>query len=140
MGIEHMEVDPVFARRSLESEMAEMGEEPLDPLMDPISEDGSVVRINLRPYKTSGGDMDKLLEAYIHSSKDFHGDTRKLEMNWERAVKLQPFPAVAMNMLMNTMREHNYPAVHHSDAYKKTYKPAYRVVWREYINFPEQGD
>ena len=49
MGSEHAVTDIASARAWLERELAEIGPGPAEPLVDPISPDGQIARIHLRP-------------------------------------------------------------------------------------------
>ncbi len=140
MGCEHMAHDPAFAYNWLERELAEMGEGPSEPVFEPISTDGEVVRVHLRPYLSSGGNINMLLDAFLRTGNHFHGETGLLEENWKSAVQICPFSTADMGQFIRKMRTNNYPAVHHSDEYKRAYKPAYRVICCKYITCQEIGD
>jgi hypothetical protein len=128
MGSEHAVSDPEAARKWLTRELAEMGDGPLEPMIDPISSEGKIVRVHLRPYVASGHDPDLLLEAFVRTANEYHGDVRMLEGYWQAAVSTANFPAVEMDEFFLSMKAQNYPAVHHSTEYEKSYRPAYRVV------------
>ena len=49
------------------------------PEIEDLSPDGKIVRVNLRPYLLSGGNIGRLFEAFVKTSKEFRGDERKLE-------------------------------------------------------------
>ena len=139
MGNRHAAPDPSSAREWLERELAEMGSGPVEPFVDPISADGEMIRVHLRPYLSSGGNIETLLDAFIHTANEFNGKTEALEVNWNSAVQTQLWPATAMDKFIAMMRLQNYPVVHHSDGYHQKYKPAYRVVWRKYFPYQEIG-
>ncbi len=139
MGSEHAALDPSSAREWLERELDEMGEGPVEPLMDPISADGEMLRVHLRPYVSSGSHIEMLLDAFLRTANDFHGEDDVLEANWESVVRTHLFPAPAMDEFIGVMKAHNFPAVHHSETYKQIYKPAYRVVWRKHFPYRENG-
>ena len=128
MGSEHAVTDTQSARNWLTRELAEMGEGLLEPLIAPISADGEIARVHLRPYIAAGHDPDLLLEAFIRTASDYHGDVRLLEQYWQAAVTTAKFPAAKMDKFFLSMKAKFYPAVHHSTEYEKLYRPAYRVV------------
>jgi hypothetical protein len=44
-----------------------------------------------------------------------------------------PFDATTVQSFFHEMREKEYPAVHHSAAYKERYAPAYRIILKEFV-------
>lgn len=46
-----------------------------------------------------------------------------------------PFSAQAFEAAHATWRAQGYPALHHSDAFRKTYRPAYRVIAKRYLPY-----
>ena len=128
MGSEHAISDPESARGWFSSELAGIGDGPPEPMIDPISADGGIVRIHLRPFIEAGHDPDLLLEAFIRTAGEYRGNVRLLEGYWQTAVALDKFPAIKMDDFIRTMKARNYSAVHHSTEYGKLYRPAYRVV------------
>ena len=128
MGSEHALSDLESARNWLIRELAEMGEGLLEPLIDPISADGGIVRVHLRPYIAAGHDPDLLLDAFIRTANEYHGNAHLLEQFWQAAVNMAHFPTAKMDEFIRSMKAQNYSAVHHSSEYEKLYRPAYRVV------------
>lgn len=132
MGSEHAVSDPESAQNWLVRELTEMGEGVLEPLIDPISADGEIVRIHLRPYVAAGHVPDLLLDAFIRTANEYRGDVHLLERFWQAAVNLEYFSAAKMEEFIRSMKTQNYPAVHHSPEYERLYHPAYRVVARAF--------
>lgn len=132
MGSEHAITDPETARKWMERESAEMGRGPVEPVIDPISPDGEIIRVHLRPYVLCGGTLEALLDAFIRTANEHHGDIHLLESYWEIAASLDAFPASVMDEFIRSMKAQNYPAVHHSSEYERLYRPAYRVILRKY--------
>ena len=128
MGSEHA----VSHRGSVESwltrEIAEMGEGIPEPLVDPISHDGEIMRIHLRPYMAAGHDPMRLLDAFIRTANEYHGDAKIIEQYWQDAVMMNRFPVPEMEDFFQGLKDKGFPAVHHSDQYEKLYRPAYRVI------------
>lgn len=127
-GSEHAVANPDSARNWLLREMAEMGEGPRESLIDPISPGGEIVRIHLRPFVAAGHDPDGLLDAFIRTANEYHGDVHMLEGFWQAAITLSNFPPEEMEDFFRSMKDQNFPAVHHSPEYEKLYRPAYRVI------------
>jgi len=128
LGSEHAVSDPEIARNWLTRELSEMGEGPPEPLIDPISPKGKIVRVHLRPFVVAGHDPDVLLDAFVRTANEHHGDLRLLEQLWQAAIATTKFPVEEMEEFIRSMREQDYPAVHHSYEYEKLYRPAYRIL------------
>lgn len=144
LGSEHALTDQVGVRRWLERELVEMGPGPDDPLLDPISADGQIVRLHLRPYLAAGGDLAVLLDAFVRTAQEFHGSVETLRRYLRYAVKIDlvgdlPFTLGAMLEFFARMENLGFPAAHHSEQYEHAYHPAYRVIHRAYLNLKE-GD
>lgn len=132
-GPGHMVKDPSSARLWLDRELAEMGEGPTEPVIDPISADGAIVRVHLRPYLAGSGDPEALLAAFLDSANQYKGEAEILEVNWVHIGKYCSFPAAEMSAFFKEMKVQGYPAVHHSEEYRKHYRPAYRVIGLKYL-------
>jgi hypothetical protein len=128
MGSEHAISDRVSVEPWLTRELVEMGEGIPEPLIDPISHNGEIVRIHLRPYVAAGHDPMMLLDAFIRTANEYHGDIRLLEQYWQNAVSMDIFPVSELDEFFRGLKEKGFPAVHHSAEYERLYKPAYRVV------------
>jgi len=133
LGSEHAISDHESAWKWMERELAEMGAGLDEPVMDPISENGQIVRMHLRPFVAQGGDPDTLLDAFNRTANEFHGDVQVLKNYWNIATAMQHFSSTEMGEFIESMQTRNYPAVHHSPEYERLYRPVYRVVWRKLI-------
>ena len=133
MGSEHAISGVAGAREWMERELSEMGTGPDEPVVDPISADGQIVRVHLRPYVLQGGDTEALLNAFIRTANEFRGDLQLLDGYWKTAMDMQHFSPAQMKSFIESMQTQNYPAVHHSPEFENLYRPAYRVVWRKFI-------
>ena len=133
LGSEHAITNPESARKWMESELAGRSAGPDESVVDPISDDGQIVRVHLRPFVSQGGDPDTLLDAFIRIANEFRGDIQVLKNYWNTATARQYFPSTEMDGFIESAQARNYPAEHHSLEYERLYRPAYRVVWRKYI-------
>jgi hypothetical protein len=131
MGSGHAVTDPESARLWLERELAEMGDGISEPLIDPISADGQMARVHLRPFVAQGGDPQKLLSAFIRTANEFRGDEETLKNEWDIATRMEIFPPAEMDAFIHSLQ--GYPAVHHSALYTQRYRPAYRVILQKYL-------
>lgn len=128
LGCEHAVPNLELARDRLRRELAEMGTGPPEPLVDPISPDGKIARIHLRPFVETGHTPYELLAAFIRTANEYHGDVRLLEGYWQAAMATEKFPAKEMTDFFQSLQEKSYPALHHSAPFEDLYRPAYRVV------------
>jgi hypothetical protein len=141
-GGEHAEPDSAAARLRLEREWAGLNETPLvgEALWTPLTPDGSIVRLNLRPYCHAGGSPDALLQAFLDGADSFSASNRAFQRAWRHLGRnLQEESAGALShtewkRMDRQMRRQGYPAVHHSQAYRQTYFPAYRILPRKQLN------
>ena len=79
LGSEHAVRDEQAVRDWLERELSEMEAGPNDPLFDPISPDGKILRIHLRPYVRAGKNPEPLLRAFIQTANEWHGSPETLK-------------------------------------------------------------
>lgn len=138
-GSEHAIADPGTAQRWLEHELGELAHGPEEPLVDPISPDGRVGRIHLRPYVASGKDLTQLLEAFLHTAHTYHGSESTLYRLWGYAecmatAGLLPFARDTLQQFFVGMQRQGLPAVHHSTAFAMAYRPAYRVICVSFLS------
>jgi len=116
---------------------------PEEPVVNPISTSGEIVRINLRPYVHAGGNQQDLLDAFIRTANEYKGFLEEFILCWAyaenmvREGNLKLFEDELTDFVAQ-MKAKAFPAVHHSELYKESYNPAYRVIalsilngWRE---------
>lgn len=138
LGSEHAVADRATAQRWLDRELAALPAGPAEPLIDPISPDGRLVRVHLRPFAAQQGDPAKLVDAFVQTANTFHGSRETLAAAWAQVVALAgsgalPFSAETAREFGRTMAAADWPAVRHSARFNERYHPAYRVVAREHL-------
>jgi hypothetical protein len=139
LGSEHAVRDTAMARNWLRREIASLDTAAaFEPQVDPLSPDGKLVRVHLRPYLRNGGDPEPLLRAFIRTANEAQGDTSMLEHYWSIAEAMclegrLPFPRGDMETFFTARRGQGFPAIHHSEVYGQLYRPAYRVILRELL-------
>lgn len=136
MGSAHSVNDIEEARERLYGEMEGLVHGPPEPMLDIISADGAVARINLRPYLAAEGDPESLLKAFLITTEEFRGSGAKLDRycEWISMMvreHLLPQELSDVDVYLKEMSSSNYPAVHHSSIYRSSYSPAYRVILSE---------
>lgn len=138
LGSEHAVSGLEQARRWLEQEVANLGNGPDEPVADPISPQGDILRIHLRPFMRQGGDLQELLKAFVRTANEFHGSIERLKKFWRSVESAAVKGNLAISLeevraFWAAMEARNFPAVHHSPAFQEKYRPAYRVVARDYF-------
>jgi len=138
LGSEHAVTDAAEARLWLEREVEVMADGPEEPVIDPISADGQIVRVNLRPYVAEGGDLEALLESFLRTANEYKGTEAQLRRYWLYAEHnaeegILGWAVKEMKDFFGEMERQGFPAVHHSKVYTMAYRPAYRVVMQEYL-------
>lgn len=145
LGSEHAVTGREQARARLERELAALNPKPpgmpFEPLIDPISADGGIVRVHLRPLTRLGLPPDALLDAFLRTAAEFQGSMGTLQEYLQDAARLKSegildFSVRQLTGFFMEMARHNFPAAHHSAEYARAYLPAYRVVARTFL--PEE--
>ena len=137
-GCEHAYVDEENARLMLEQEIKNKPGYMAEPVIDPISVDGQIVRVNLRPYFAGGGNLLSLAEAFILTARKYKGIDSTFIRYWGYVEKMAAMGDLIFNIddmskEFAILKQAGFPPVHHTDEYVKAYEPAYRVVLREYL-------
>jgi hypothetical protein len=133
LGSEHALDSTIAARDYLLREVDGLGEHPYDPLIDPISPDGSLVRVHLRPFVQAKGDLDLLLKAFIETANTPYGDFNTIRTYLAIAQNCASLGTISLDPerleeFFKKMEDLDFPAVHHSPSYVRLYAPAYRVL------------
>ena len=134
-GGEHAVADGFAVRKWLENEWATLGPpQPDEPLWVPLTADGRIGRLNLRPYRAQGGAPEPLLAAFLASAESFDASPSRFRAAWNalgRALKQNSQGYLTYSdwrRLDREMRAKGYPACHHSPEYEQARHPAYRVL------------
>ncbi len=108
------------------------------PLLEDIRPDSALQRIYLQTWLATGKDPDELVAACLETGRRTWGTVEALRQTWhwfvERAAQ-GSFPSIAHDDAQafdTLLREHDYPAAHHSAGYVALYKPAYRLISRTF--------
>ena len=103
-----------------------------EPIIERVSPDGAVVRVNLRPYVRTGGSLEALYEA-MQASSGMAGAPVHFIRLWRRFKRLAGGLGVALDEvevceLDDMLAERGPVTMHHTPEYREAYYPAYRVV------------
>jgi hypothetical protein len=138
LGSEHAVADLAAARQWMAHEIAALGPGLPEPLVEPVSPDGRLARVHLRPYLKAGHDPERLVEAFILTASEYKGAVSELERYGRVATRMAaaghlPFPAEEVTRFFEAQAAQGHPAARHSAAYRQAYAPAYRVVALEHL-------
>lgn len=134
-GVGHIISEGAWKRLQEEVESLDIDDHPTEPLIERISVDGSMVRVNLRPYLRRGFPLDRLYEAMEETSKD-RGFPEKFLFAWSVFHEFASSGAMKVDgeelaSLHRDLQKKGPRPHHHSEHYRVAYYPAYRVVKRE---------
>lgn len=142
-GAEHMIQNFNDCFEMLEKEMSQIEPDIHCALYNDISFTFPLVRVNLSRCKAEKIDHHTISKAFFEGAKkDIKIDTIEFEtyLNFAaHALIKHPFNLNEKNLevIIRKIKELGFPAVHHSDTYKKSYEPHYRVIplitWEKYI-------
>jgi hypothetical protein len=131
-GAEHLLQNKQRAFEALRLEWKELKENKQESLLEPLSLTHEYVRLNLRPVKSAGMPLDRVWTLFVNTPQgnhsmllfkkrlqDFYALTKAGKINYNAEKWLD---------YCEQQRNHNYPATHHSKAYKNNNHPAYRVI------------
>jgi hypothetical protein len=133
MGNEHIMHDPEINRKYLQEELSTLEASSDEPLLEYLTSDSSIARLNLRPFKALKGNQEKLLELMNKTTKTIKPSVEYLKHLWKEAEDLAfegkiPFHKKEMQEYFKQLEKQNFPPVHHSKAVFKNYHPSYRIV------------
>lgn len=105
-----------------------------EPYIEPL--DGEYSRVHLS-YLNAGLLPEALAKLFCLSAKKEEDGKAALEQKIEVAKELVASGALPLDndeftQKLATWKDLGYPAVHHSDAFRTAYKPAYRVIANRY--------
>ncbi|OGN92437.1 MAG: hypothetical protein A2Z71_09645 [Chloroflexi bacterium RBG_13_50_21] len=140
MGSEHLISSPQVFINYLAEEFEPLRPDPSGCLLEPIRSDGSLLRINLRPYKSRDLRTEVLVPALLETARSFKGDTFGLPATWMDFVhaceqgRFPKFDLDQTHQFTAWLEKLDFPAIHHSAAYNREYLPAYRLIAAEFIH------
>lgn len=138
-GSEHLVSDPVEARARLLAEYATLEDGPREPLVDPISDGGSIARVHLRTYRAEVRDPEPLVSAFLRTASVRCGSKAEMAAAWRVATEVaageKRFDPEELHAYFAARTAEGFPAVRHSEEYRRLYVPSYRVVQAAWL-FP----
>jgi hypothetical protein len=134
LGPEHLIASPEAFAARLRVEYGAVPPDVVDPLWEPVRPDGALGRVNLRPFKARGGDVERLIAACLETAGRTWGKPAGLRAAWATFVELcqsgrwAAFPLAGVLAMSDRLEAEGFPPIHHSITYRQAYRPAYRLV------------
>jgi hypothetical protein len=134
MGSEHLISSPQGFINSLVEEFEPLQADPSARLLEPIRPDRALIRVNLRPYKALHQPVEVLVPGLLETARVFNGDLEEFKSVWMRFVRaceqgqFSSFEVSEVYVFTTWIEGLGFPAVHHSEAYRRAYQPAYRLI------------
>jgi hypothetical protein len=141
-GPAHAIENPDVARQWLDREWDGLGEPFNDEEMfEPLSSDGRLVRLNLRPWRAAGHSPEAVLSAFVRTAETLPPDSARIRVELDaisacsdRIAGGLRLSATELQSFFSDRERDGYPMIHHSEKYTQAYQPAYRVVFRSYLD------
>jgi len=136
-GVGHIMGDAAWDWLRREAEGLELEDLPEELLLEEVSADGSMVRVNLRPYLRRGLPLEGLFEAMKETALRGGSNEQFLEV-WKMLKGLAASGDIQIDSgeletLDEELRTGGPSPHHHSEAYSEEYHPAYRIVRKEFL-------
>ncbi len=137
-GVGHLISSKAYDYLVEEANRVDLADYPDRELIEPVSEDGLMVRVYLRPFMRAGLSLDKLFEVMKRSS-EIEGDMEQFMSIWKDFAQMVkdgqiPVPENKMGQLLKLIEEEGIKPMHHTESYRDAYYPAYRVVWKPFLD------
>jgi hypothetical protein len=135
-GVGHIMGPGAWDYLQSEAKSVDLSDQPGEPLMESVSLDGSIVRVNLRPFISEGYPLNKLMEAMRES--DIAGNPQVFLESWDTFAELVwssqlDFEHNEVDTINKALDRSKPQPMHHTQQYRDSYHPAYRVVRRREI-------
>lgn len=129
-GAEHLLKDLKAARYYFDIEYDSTN--PVETKVIEVLSD-QVARVNFSGYKYAGYDKEALWEAFVKSASKTRGSEQELIYNLNTCCNmlLKHFDKEKANLLIeeiNNYLDQDIRPVHHSDIYRNSYEPHYRLI------------
>jgi len=131
-GVGHIITGKAWDYLQEEASKISIEDYPDRPLIEPVSPDGFMIRVNLRPFMRMNLSLEGLFQV-MTASADVEGDEDRFIELWRVFVDLVEIGNIPMELerirvIQDSIREEGIKPKHHTEAYRQVYYPAYRVV------------
>ena len=131
MGPGHLITDEGAALSRLKTEWNSVSPDTTAPLYEEIGND--LCRLNLSRCKAEWLSTSIFSRLFFLTAQHFTPDPAGLEQALDLVYSL-PFPKEDVDRYLADYRVQGCPMVSHSEAYRRLYAPAYRIVHKYYVN------
>ena len=137
-GVGHIISDKAKDYLFEEAHRVDLGDYPNRLLVESVSPDGSVVRVYLRPFLRKKLSLDGLFWVMQRSAKRKGDDAQFIDL-WNVLSGMVdsgeiPLDQKIFEELNSTIESDGLKPMHHTEPYRDAYYPAYRVVWKPYLD------
>ena len=145
LGTSHANAADDILVKAFNLELNNLNETHAEPVIDPISPDGKVVRVHIRSYLAQEYSKENLLSAYIQTTRNHNGSKEKLKKFCDCLKDLSntnqlPFTPKETETFFSDIESKDYPTLRHSNVFKKEYKPSYRIVNLDFLQLSKIGN
>ncbi len=136
MGSEHFQDSIADYEEDLMEEWQQIEPDNSLPIWENLRLDGQIVRFYLAPFKAREGQLSQLMTLSYWTTTLYEGSLEDLKSSWEtfekicRERKWSKFALDEVEEFGEWLRKNQYPPVHHTEVYKDTYQPSYRLLMR----------
>ena len=133
MGLSHFMDNYSEAEKYLQDEYNKIDIDTDDLLLEKLSIDEKIYRINLKPFKKQELSVDLLFKTIKKSAEILKANPDELKKQWDYFCELVKEKNLEFkkNELLDfdkKIKEKNYPILSHSEKYRKANAPSYRIV------------
>ncbi len=110
---------------------------PSEPLFVSLTPDGTLVRLNLRPFRAKGRTKAEVLKLFLHAGAHIKGSKADFERAWSalgsdlhdaQLERLGTLTYTDWTKLDRKTRAKGFPAIDHSLSYERSRMPSYRLA------------
>lgn len=136
-GVGHMISERAMDILHEEAHRVDLSEYPGRTLLEPVSWNGKMVRVYLRPFMRGRLSLDILFEVMMRSSKRV-GKDDDFVRSWNVYLEIAKTELTStdneVDEIQRIIDEKGIIPMHHTEPYRKAYYPAYRVVWKPFLD------
>jgi len=135
-GPKHLAENEIESFKSLSKEISNIDYNEDEELFEDIGY--NAVRLNLKAIPVNT-DLNYINKIIVNSANDFHGTNEKLVVKFGLLVVMAqnneiPFDIERVRKETNDFARNGFKPISHSDSYKESYAPAYRVISKRYMS------
>jgi hypothetical protein len=139
MGSGHLITSPEQFTLHLHSEFVRLVSVSIEPLFVPVRPDQTLMRLNLRPYKSRHLGINQLILPLLETAQQATGGMTELKSAWMEFLQLceqgrvDKFSIDEIHHFSHWLDKMEFPLVHHSEIYRREYQPVYRLISAKFI-------